>query len=69
MFEIRVGIKKYAFRLFPIAPGTADLLRITAKGQRETGMDDPRQFSHFPNKSLCVPVRDSVSTNTLSSMR
>ena len=24
---------------------------------------------HFPNKSLCVPVRVSVSTNTLSSMR
>lgn len=28
-----------------------------------------RGLAHFPNKSLCVPVRVRVSTNTSSSIR
>lgn len=36
---------------------------------RCTGLPIQRQTVYFPNKSLCVPVRASVSTRTSSSMR
>ena len=36
---------------------------------RHTGFPIQRQTVYLPNKSLCVPVRASVSTRTSSSMR
>ena len=36
---------------------------------RRTGFPIRRQAVYLPNKSLCVPVRASVSTRTSSSMR
>ena len=36
---------------------------------RRTGFPIRRQHSHLSNRSLCVPVRASVSTSTSSSIR
>ena len=41
----------------------------TAPQNRHTGFPIRRQTVYLPNKSLCVPVRASVSTRTSSSMR
>ena len=41
----------------------------TAPQNRRTGFPIRRQTVYLPNKSLCVPVRASVSIRTSSSMR
>ncbi len=55
------------------SPTRAGKRRITSYEHSKTAVQKNSPYGglcfHFPNKSLCVPVRASVSTSTSSSMR
>lgn len=67
------SLRKVAEKLEKEQPDQSRKRRITSYEHSKTAVQKNSPYGglcfHFPNKSLCVPVRASVSTSTSSSMR
>ena len=61
-----IGVPRFGV---PLSSASRFTTYFCIQKNRRTGFPIRRQTVYLPNKSLCVPVRASVSTRTSSSMR
>ena len=61
--------KGYRVLAYPLSSASRFTTYFCIQKNRRAGFPIRRQTVYLPNKSLCVPVRASVSTRTSSSMR